>query len=591
MKEVFQARHFFLQNITTMLFKLCMAAINGAVLPIIMFLTQGLIDAIAFDITRALQYVLMLGVVFLISVVGTHIDAYLTVSIHNKIDMLAGQRILDKCQSIPYDNFENPSIFNDLEQLLSRYKPSITGLFSMIYSIVRMTVMILGIYLYLRQLSWWVTLTVAVTIVPVLILSVIMAMREYDTFSKYFPFLRKGWYLSGLITGRSSIKESRLFQFKNFIEDMWELSIKNFHDQQVRANLKPRFIVGICYVMQYGVVVINLFFLSSGVFLGTITVGVFIAVAQALWNLTGSFQRDIIKVIRDGTQYIKFKHDVNKFFCLPSDNEIADDFECYPVTFNTIVLQDIWYRYKKDLPYILKGVNLTLTYGDKIGIVGENGSGKSTLIKILIGLLAPTKGTITLDGTTITDANRCQLRAAVSIVFQDYGRYNLTLAENITLGRLSGEDEQKYMENILASLYQGDNFLDMLRDKMNTKLGKERWDGQDLSGGQWQIVALARAIFSKRPLLVLDEPTAELDPITEVNVYKYVYNSSEAQSVIIITHRLGAVIAAHRIYLLNDGQIAESGTHAELISSHSVYERMFAKQSEWYVSSFENDEE
>ena len=583
MFESLNVYNLIIPNVPLLLSRVVIAFLTGMVLPLSMFLMHGMIDGIVHGANYALLYAVMLGVLYFTSIVGKHLDSYMSVCMKNKVDIDFGTSLLLRSKEIHYHYYEVNQTYDDFERIQKNYKPSIMGLYQLMLSTIRIAVMLVGIFVYLQQVSMWLTITVVITMLPVLALSVVMSMREYDTFSRYFPFLRKGKYLSGLITERRSINESRLFQYKGFVEKKWEASLRRFHTEQVKANLKPRFIVGFCYMLQYGVVALNLYMIYPDVVLGLISIGAFVAVAQALWGLTGGFQDEIITVLHDGMQFKKFKKDYNTLFGSIREESSSNEKPSLSV-FKKIEMYDIWFRYGKDKPFVLKGLNFKLDFGDKIGIVGENGSGKSTLMMILFGQLVPEKGSIILDGQMITDANRFILRDIASVVFQDFVRYELTLAENIALSSSICIMEKRRMSETIESFGHGKEFLKSFNDGLDTRLGKKRWDGKDLSGGQWQFVALTRAIFAKKPLLVLDEPTAALDPMAEVEVYKYVYSSNEIHTLILITHRLGAIVGADKILLISDGVVAEAGTHGELLKLEGLYSQLYAAQKKWYTT-------
>ena len=198
----------------------------------------------------------------------------------------------------------------------------------------------------------------------------------------------------------------------------------------------------------------------------------------------------------------------------------------------------------------------------------------------MTGLLAPEKGEICLNGIPITDENRYLLQKAMSVVWQDFSRFDLTLQENLSLEKLDAKDDMEKMAEILEGLQPG--FMEKMRDGLHTFLGKGIQDGQDLSDGQWQMVAVARTVFSGRQGLVLDEPTAALDPLAEVSVYEMVYDLLQTSAAFLVTHRLGAVVKADQIYVLKDGIISEQGDHMTLLGQNGAYQAMFATQKTWY---------
>lgn len=563
--------------------KIPLAIIGGSILPLTMLLTQKIVDSIPFNGNMAFTYTALLGAVFMLSIFCSHFENYLNVQISNRIDFRFGSKIFLKCANIPYENYENAAMYETLGRILEKYKSTSLGIIALISSLVRVAAMFIGIFYYLVLIRWWILPILMATVIPVFVLTIYTSMKEYDTFSKYYPFLRKAQYLSGLMTGRDSIKESRLFQYRNFVEKMWEASLRKFQTEQVHANIGSRFLAGFCVFLQYAFTILNLFLIYPSVIDGKVSIGVFLAIAQAMWSFVGGFQYEIIGMIRNGANYFKFKQDYYKFINIPNDLKSTTNVsKTVPLLFSILQLEDIWFRYNEDSPYVLCGVNLTVQNGKKIGLVGENGSGKSTLVKIILGLLSPNKGKISLNGIQITDENRYLLRNIMGVVFQDYGRYNLTLQESIGLANLSELNNVEKMKKIIMSIHREDDFLSSFRNDISTELGKARWDGQDLSGGQWQTITLVRAIFSNRSILVLDEPTAALDPLAEVDVYRHIYSSSDIHTALLVTHRFGAIVMADQICLLSDGIIIEHGSQKEMMKLEGKYAKMFHAQSKWY---------
>jgi ATP-binding cassette, subfamily B, bacterial len=219
--------------------------------------------------------------------------------------------------------------------------------------------------------------------------------------------------------------------------------------------------------------------------------------------------------------------------------------------------------------------------GDVIALVGENGSGKTTLAKLLGSLFTPTEGRILWDGVDLRTLDRDEVRRQIGIIFQDFVRYQLTARENIGLGRAEAVDDA---EAVAAAARQAgaDAFLERLPAGYETILGKEFTGGYDLSLGQWQRIALARAFFREAELLVLDEPTASLDARSENELFEYVQALAQGRSVLLISHRFSTVRSADRIYVLHDGQIVEEGSHEELVAQAGRYAELFELQASAY---------
>jgi ATP-binding cassette subfamily B protein len=256
-----------------------------------------------------------------------------------------------------------------------------------------------------------------------------------------------------------------------------------------------------------------------------------------------------------------------------------------------IELRDVWFRYSDEHPWVLRGVNLRIPYGQALGLVGLNGAGKSTLVKLICRFYDPTRGAITWDGVDIRAVDVAQLRHRITAVFQDYMHYDMTAAENVALGDLDAFNNPTRIEtaacragihDALTALPHGYQTLlsrsfFMESDKDNPETGVV------LSGGQWQRLALARAFLrDRRDLVILDEPSAGLDAEAEHEIHTSLRNHRAGQTSLLISHRLSAVRDADRIVVLSEGQVVEQGDHATLMAAGGLYARLFTMQASGY---------
>ncbi len=253
-----------------------------------------------------------------------------------------------------------------------------------------------------------------------------------------------------------------------------------------------------------------------------------------------------------------------------------------PRSFSRLEVDDVWFAYPETAAPALSGVSLEVRAGEIIALVGENGSGKTTLAKILAGLYNPQRGAVRWDGTDVAGVDRDELRRSIAVIFQDFERYLLTARENVGLGRAERVDDA---EAVAAAALRADahEFLAALPDGYETMLGREWMGGYDLSIGQWQRVALARAFFRDAPFVILDEPTAALDPRAESELFGRMRQLLDGRSIVLVSHRFSSVRSADRIYVLRDGKVAEQGTHEELMERRGHYAELFTLQARAYV--------
>jgi len=239
------------------------------------------------------------------------------------------------------------------------------------------------------------------------------------------------------------------------------------------------------------------------------------------------------------------------------------------------------FRYEGHDDWALRDVNLTIGPGEKIALVGPNGAGKTTLIKLLARLYDPTEGQILFNGVDLRDLDPGELRRRIGVIFQDFVHYHLAASENIGFGQIEALGDRPRIE--ASAVKSGAHpVITALPEGYETILGRWFAKGRDLSGGEWQKIALGRAFMRSCDILVLDEPTAALDAENEYQVFQQFRQLTEEKMAILISHRFSTVRMADRIYVLDDGQLREQGTHEELLARDGIYARLFTLQAQSY---------
>lgn len=272
--------------------------------------------------------------------------------------------------------------------------------------------------------------------------------------------------------------------------------------------------------------------------------------------------------------------DLQEYLELEDEQQLSET-KSLPEKFDTIVFENVWFRYAGAEDYTLKDINLVIHEGDKLAIVGENGSGKTTLIKLLLGFYTPTKGRILVNGIDYLTIKREEYYKLFSTVFQDFNLSAFTIRENIGLAK--DENDILKMKNILEKLELWEK-IEALPNGLDTYItGEYEEEGVNFSGGERQKLSIARSEYKEATVLVLDEPTSALDPIAEKKLYDKLYHMAEQKTMLMISHRLQSTAICNRIIFLKKGKITEEGNHKDLMSRAGEYAKMYQLQAGWYV--------
>jgi ATP-binding cassette subfamily B protein len=483
--------------------------------------------------------------------------------------------------TVELETFESPEFFDDLQRVQTN-------------SLIQPLTLSQGLMTTFGGILGAAGLTVALLVIEPLLVPMLFASAlplwlvsratgrlEFDFNHVQTPGHRLRFYLVETLLGRAEAKEVRAFGLGTPLLRRWEESYTVYVDA-LRAHVRRRLFLALGGTLATVVVTSAAFaLLISFVLDGRISLAEAGAAVLAV-RLLGTRIEQVFNGVTGLFESSLFLEDFHRFLArAPASPPAVHAMRGGVKPFRELVVDDVHFTYPNSDEEALRGVSMRIGAGEVVALVGENGSGKTTLAKLLGTLFTPTEGRILWGGTDVRELDRRELRRQVGIIFQDFVRYQLTARENIGYGRPEAVDDRAAVA-AAAEQAGADVFLERLPAGYETVLGKEFTGGYDLSIGQWQRIALARAFFREADLLVLDEPTASLDARSEHELFEYVQALAKGRSVLLISHRFSTVKSADRIYVLHDGEIVEQGSHAELVAQAGRYAELFELQAAAY---------
>jgi len=430
----------------------------------------------------------------------------------------------------------------------------------------------MGIYLYYLKPQF--ILSIIFVFIPVLAAQLMRTTVISKFEDKAAPIRRECDFYEKAIINREYFKETRILGAFQFFIARFVKSVNKLSKAEWEANRKTNLIelaMRWLTVAGYGGI---LYMLVKALLAGEISVGAFAAVFNSIGMMFIIMEEVITHHIGRITADLGKAHNFIRFMELPErgGEECAADFS------KGIVVKNVSFVYPNAESKSIDNVSFEIKAGETVAIVGENGAGKTTLVRLLLGLYKPTEGTVWINGMDTSKASSKSLFSNISGVFQKYQRYLMTLEENIRISDMTSSSDVNIAAEQAGVEVNEINFP----EGYSTMLSRE-FDGIDLSGGQWQRIAIARGLYRVHDVIVLDEPTAAIDPIEESRIYKKFVEISKEKTAIIVTHRLGSTKIADRVIVMDKGRIAAIGSHDELMKKCELYRTMYNSHAEWYA--------
>jgi|SRR5579871_395180 len=486
-----------------------------------------------------------------------------------------------KCMEVDLEAYEDSEFLDQLRraQQEATYRP--TQIVTNLMEVGRNGIALMGIAGLLFRLNWCIALFLIVSSMPGALMRVACSRRLYRWQKQQTPLERLAWYFHWLITDSTVAKELRLYN----LGDFYRHQFRDVRRKLRRGRLAiDKFSAVGDFVAQGGAMIavfVAYGFIAYRTVQGLNTIGDLVLYYQAFQRGNAALL-EFLGGLSSLYENKLFLADIDAF--LEIQRRVQEPIASIPVPRpiqSGIRFDHVSFQYPQGTRPVLNDVSLTIHPGEIVAFVGKNGSGKTTLVKLLCRLYDPTGGSISLDGIDLHRFSTTALRQEISVVFQDYVHYQMTARENIRLGNIALENDHPMI--VAAAQRAGaDPVIMRLKEGYDTLLGQWFEGGKELSIGEWQRIALARAFVRDAQIIVLDEPSSAMDPQAELEFFDVFRHALGDRIGIIISHRFSTVRMANRIYVLEDGEIMECGTHEQLMERREMYAHLFEIQAQGY---------
>ncbi|MDR0949931.1 MAG: ABC transporter ATP-binding protein/permease [Lachnospiraceae bacterium] len=540
--------------------------------------------------------------------------------------------ILQKQANLEYQHIENSETADLINRVAPDFPNKIWELYGNVSQISNVILSMFGVFATLFTQVWWIALVLILLSVPLLLIANRAGKESYSADKEMSKIDRRVWYLSSVLMNRENVEERSVFGYTDALNEIY--IERSEYARKFRLKVRAKNFIK----SKSGGLVLSIYCVAAmaamlvPVTRGEMAFGMFVALMGAVLGVASQLSWGVnwyVESIARGREYLK---DLTAFMAL-SDCPGASDLPKQGITFESIAFVNVRFTYPGTDQVILDGVSFLIERGKHYSFVGVNGAGKTTITKLLTGLYDSYEGEILIDGRELRSFSQAERKGLSSVVYQDFAKYFISLYENVAIADLTDEtdntareaqskdnkrsrhpvgaiegkqsrqnaissDEKVSLQNTekqgvehadkhtriekVLELVGLTDAIGKLKDGVDTPLGKIIEDGADISGGEWQRVAMARSVLSNAPLKILDEPTAALDPVAESNVYHNFEQISKGTTTIFISHRLGSTKLADIIYVIAEGKVREQGSHAQLMQQEGIYAQMFQSQAQWY---------
>jgi ATP-binding cassette, subfamily B, bacterial len=494
------------------------------------------------------------------------------------------EQILEKALSLELRHFEDADVYDKMQNARREASARPLSLVMQAFGIAQNGVTLAALSALLWRLSPWSVLVIVAASIPAFVAEARLSSESFRVNTWRAPEGRRLNYLEWILTRDSHVKEVKLFDLGPLVLGRYRELFRKFYGEDRRLAVRR-----LAFGASFGLLALAAFY---GMYLlvagraarGEISLGDMTLYLVAFRQGQSAFQGILTAV---GAMYEDslYMSNLFAFLLIPTGGERARVDPPAPLPRGRpleIAFEDVSFRYPSRTEWALRQVNLRLAPGDTLGLVGENGAGKSTIVKLLLRLYDPTEGRITYGGVDLRDLDPRDLRGRIGAVFQDFVRYQFTAAENIGLGNPDHVDDRPRIEEAARRAGAGPLVASLPRG-LDTVLGGWFEAGHEISAGQWQKLAVARAFMRDAEVLVLDEPTASIDAEAEHELFLHFRELAAGRTAIVISHRFSTVRMADQIAVLHGGRLEELGSHRDLVERGGRYAHLFSLQAQGYL--------
>lgn len=543
--------------------------INGIISPVSLIIMQKIINGIQVEknLNIIIFYIIIYISIDLFNSIYSSILGYYNTKYTMKFNLYFSEKIYLKASRLSLSDYENSKTYDIMNRAQNQGGNNLLSYYGDFMSIITQLITLSSYIFILINFRVW--LVIVIMIIPIFkyLINNNFNLKRFEIIKKRTNDSRKSWYLTYLLSYGNFYKELKTYNLFSYFINKYKSLIKRFNKEDLDINksqIKWSSLISIIETLIDGFI---FYFTISLGFLGQILIGDVITYIRAISNSKSNITSILLGLSNMVNQSL-FIGQLFEFFDL-KEEEVSNKIKIYKI--KEIEVKNLYYKYATSREYVLKNINLHINKNEKIAILGMNGSGKTTLIKLIMGFYKNYEGNILINGIEVRDIDKESLLKEISTLFQDFVKYEASFRENISYSNLDIMSEDEKIKNIASKF----NFLDLINSydkKLDTQLGMWFDDGVNLSMGQWQKIALARAFAKNSSMYILDEPNASMDAITEKEISDLYENILENKIGIIIAHRFLNIV--DKIIVLQNVEIIESGSHKELIKKGKIYKQL-----------------